>query len=125
MASITTDSLLRDLLQACHRSPFVRFVEVRVVDDDVLSVRAHLLEPNTFINVFYNVATEKTAFALVKLEKRIFGADNARMGWHKHPLANPDQHETCAPVSFNEFLAEVEGFYRAKVSQQEEDDTKA
>jgi hypothetical protein len=30
--------------------------------------------------------TGKTAFALIVGERRIYGKDNAKMGWHVHPI---------------------------------------
>ncbi len=112
MAAVTTEQLLSELQQACYRSALVDHVETRVIDADTLSARVHLTHAETFISVFYNVATDKTAFALVESGQRIYGADNAKMGWHTHPLRNPAPHEPCQPVQFNEFLARVEGHYQ-------------
>jgi len=33
------------------------------------------------------------------------------MGWHYHPFTDPDQHIVCAPVTFAEFLREVEMYF--------------
>jgi hypothetical protein len=52
--------------------------------------------------------TDKTALALVVKGERIYGKDNAKIGWHVHPFANPEAHVACNPVSFEEFLGEVE-----------------
>ena len=114
MAAVTTRQLLYKLQQACNRSPVVSRVEERVVDADILSVRAHLTVPHAFINVFYNVMTHKVAFALVEGDRRIYGVDNAKVGWHRHPLDDPDQHVPCAPVRFEEFLADVETHFMIK-----------
>jgi hypothetical protein len=65
VAAMTTRQLLHELQQACNRSPLVSRIEERVVDTDILSIRVHLTVTNTFINVFYNVTTDKAAFALV------------------------------------------------------------
>ena len=100
MAAVTTEQLLSELQQVCYRSALVDHVETRV----------HLTRAETFINVFYNVATDKTAFALVESGQRIYGADNAKMGWHEHPFRNPARHEPCSPIEFKEFLARVEGY---------------
>jgi len=110
MAAVTTEQLLSELQQACYRSALVDHVETRVIDADTLSVRIHLTRAETFISVFYNVATDKTAFALVESGQRIYGADNAKMGWHEHPFRNPARHEPCSPIEFKEFLARVEGY---------------
>ncbi len=114
MAAVTTEQLLRELREVCSGSRLVGRTEERVVDPDVLSVRIHLTLPDTFINVFYNVATEKTAFALIQAGRRLYGVDNAKMGWHQHPFEDPEQHESCQPIDFAEFLAQVEAHYPAK-----------
>ena len=111
MAAMTTGHLLWALRQACHRSPLVGHVEVQAVDADTLSVRVHLTPAGAFISAFYNVATSKTAFALVEGGQRIYGVDNAKMGWHEHPFADPTQHRAGAPMPFDEFLAQVEAYY--------------
>jgi hypothetical protein len=111
---MTTRQLLDELQQACHRSPLVSHIEEHVVDADILSVRVHLTVVHTFINVFYNVTTDKVAFALVEGGYRLCGVDNAKMGWHRHPFHDPDQHVPCAPVRFEEFLADVETHFMTK-----------
>lgn len=114
MAAVTTRQLLYELQQACNRSPLVSHVEERVVDADILSVRVHLTVIHTFINVFYNLTTDKVAFALVEGRDRLYGVDNAKMGWHRHPFHDPNQHLPCAPVRFEEFLADVETYFATK-----------
>ena len=114
MAAMTTRQLLYELQQACNRSPLVSHIEERMVDVDILSVRVHLTVTHTFINVFYNVTTDKVAFALVEGGYRLYGVDNAKVGWHKHPFHDPDQHLPCAPVRFEEFLADVETHFTTK-----------
>ncbi len=111
MVTVTTIQLLYDLRQVCSRAPLVSYVEELLVDADILNIRVHLTIANAFINVFYNVTTHKTAFALIMGNQRIFGADNAKMGWHKHPFGEPYRHVSCAPVDFAEFLSEVEAYY--------------
>ena len=108
MAAIATAQLLYQVRHACNRSSLVHHIEERVLDIDVLHGRAHLTMSGTFINVFYNLATDKTAFALVQTGRRVYGVDNAKMGWHCHPFADPDQHIVCPRMTFAEFLREVE-----------------
>lgn len=112
MASVTTTQLLYEVHSVSHRSPLVRYVEERVLDIDVLHVRIHLLLADTFINAFFNVTTDKIAFALIQAGKRIYGADNAKMGWHYHPFADPELHIPCLPITFTEFLREVETHFQ-------------
>lgn len=112
MASLTTNQLLYEVHRVSHRSALVRYVEERVLDIDVLHVRVHLILADTFINAFFNIATNKTAFALIQAGKRIYGADNAKTGWHYHPFIDPEQHIGCPPMTFTEFLREVEAHFQ-------------
>jgi hypothetical protein len=116
---MTTGQLLLTLQQACYRSPLVDRVDVQAIDADTLSVRIYLTCVGTFVGVFYNLATAKTAFALVEDEKRIYGVDNAKMRWHQHPFSDPVQHIPCGPVQFEDFLAEVETHYCKSSVEQE------
>lgn len=113
MAAVTAGQLLMALQQACYRSPLVDRVETQGIDADTLSARVYLTRAETFINVFYNFTTDKTAFALVESGQRVYGVDNARKGWHEHPFGDPARHVACAPVPFGDFLAQVEAHYRS------------
>ena len=108
MAAITTTQLLYEVRSACHRSALIRHIEERILDIDVLHARAYLSLPGTFINAFYNLATDKTAFALIQAGRRVYGVDNAKIGWHYHPFADPDQHIVCPQMTFADFLHELE-----------------
>ena len=113
MASITTPQLLYELRQACHASSLVNYVDIRILDIDILHIRVYLTRAETFINVFYNIATDKTAFALIESGHRIYGVDNAKIGWHRHPFDDPSLHESCSQESFAEFLQETEDFFKS------------
>lgn len=104
MAALTTTQLLYEVHRASQQSSLVRYVEERVLDIDVLHVRVHLSLTDTFINAFFNTTTNKTAFALIQAGKRIYGADNAKMGWHYHPFANPEQHNYLSADSIFRFF---------------------
>ncbi|MGQ9556233.1 MAG: hypothetical protein ACUVWR_19195 [Anaerolineae bacterium] len=100
-------ALLNEIVAACEQSAIVAGYSLRTLDLDILSLRVHLVD-ESFIEVFYNLASAKTAFALIRNGLRIYGKDNAKMGWHEHPLANPGAHRLCEPLSFAAFLHEVE-----------------
>ena len=107
MAELTPRDLFERLAAACTQSPIVTAYVIRVLDPDILSVRVVLID-DSFIEVFHNVATGKSAFALIVEGNRVYGKDNAKLGWHVHPLDEPDAHDPCDPVSFETFLTEVE-----------------
>lgn len=108
MAALTTSYLLSELRHACRHSSLVEYIEDLIVDIDVLHVKVHLTTPETYINVFYNLDTDKTAFALIQTNQRIYGVDNAKIGWHEHPFADPGLHVACSPITFAAFLQAVE-----------------
>ncbi|MBS1249705.1 MAG: hypothetical protein MAG431_01286 [Chloroflexi bacterium] len=109
MAGVTTHKLIENIIAVCAQSPIVRAYTVRSYDLDILSMRIHLLD-DSFIEVFYNIITNKTAFTYIVEDIRVYGKDNTKMGWHVHPMGNPTEHISCEEVSFSDFLAEVEEF---------------
>src|SRR3972149_3925800 len=104
---MTLDEFEVQVISACAASPIV--VGVAVIGSGItwLRLRAYLTD-ESFIEAFFNEATQKTAFAHIKDGIRIFGADNTG-GWHWHPLDVPEEHiRTGEAVSYPEFLKQVE-----------------
>jgi len=106
MAVLTPEDLLEQIVAACARSVVVEAYALRTLDPDILRLRVHLVD-GSFIEAFFNTATDRTAFALIAEDQRIYGKDNAKIGWHVHPFDDPKTHLSCLPVSFDDFLAEV------------------
>jgi|YNPMSStandDraft_1061717.scaffolds.fasta_scaffold04292_8 hypothetical protein len=117
MAVVTTVGVLKSIVTACKRSALVQSYTVRDMDEDILSVRVYLQEEafgaEAFIEAFYNVATQRTSFALIVEGRRVYGKDNARKGWHVHPFSDPNAHHPCQPTDFPAFLSEVEAYIRS------------
>jgi len=107
VAVLTPRELLEQVVTACQESPAVGAYAVRTLTPDVLSVRVFIVD-DSFIEVFHNAATAKTAYAWVREALRVYGKDNTRLGWHEHPYASPSTHVPCEPVTFAEFLRDVE-----------------
>lgn len=100
---MTLDEFEIQVISACAASPIA--VSVAVVGSGItwLRLRAYLVD-GSFIDSFFNEATQKVAFARIKDGKRIFGADNTG-GWHWHPFGAPEEHiRTGEAVSFPAFL---------------------
>ncbi|MBM4460812.1 MAG: hypothetical protein FJ011_24145 [Chloroflexi bacterium] len=106
MAALTPRDLLEQVVAACAYSVVVEAYTLRILDPDILSLRVHLAD-GSFIEVFYNTMTDRTAFALIVEGQRVYGKDNAKIGWHMHPASDPKAHHPCESASFEEFLAEV------------------
>lgn len=106
MDPVTAVQFVQDVVDACARSDCVVTCRLMLLDEPVAKLRAELAD-GSFIEMFHNADTSKYSFAWIAGGRRIFGADNTR-GWHIHPISDPASHEVHAPVSFHEFLAEVE-----------------
>ena len=112
MAGLNAFEFARSIQDVCHESTRVISYDVQVLDDIVAKIRV-VLANDAFIDVFYNAGSGKCSYALIQKNLRVFGADNAFIGWHLHPFGNPEQHVVCAEVSFEEFLHQIKDeFYR-------------
>jgi len=45
---------------------------------------------------------------LIKRGKRVFGANNMRIGWYLHPYGNVEKHEPSQSITIEEFLKMLE-----------------
>ncbi len=107
MADMTLEAFEAQVTLACAASPVVAGVSTAASGVTWIRLRAHLAD-GSFADAFYNEATGKTAFALIKTEKRVFGADNTG-GWHWHPFESPESHVPAGnAVTFEEFLRRIE-----------------
>lgn len=107
---MTPSELLNQLALVCANSDFVASYTVDVDDEKTLAVRVFLTN-DTWVNVFYNVDTGRSSFAWFRDHQRMYGKDNAKQIWHKHPFNATHLHEPCEPVDFETFLREVENLY--------------
>jgi hypothetical protein len=64
------------------------------------------LSRETFIDIFYNPKHDRTDFALVTNNQRIFGYDNLG-GWHCHSVANPKDHDPCEEPEISKIFGEI------------------
>ena len=107
MASLTLSQFVDVLRDACDQSDLVTSYDIRVLDNAVLKTRV-FLTVEAFIDVYYNPTNGNCSFTLVQDSKRIYGADNAFIGWHIHPFEDPDKHRLCGEINFAEFLKTIE-----------------
>lgn len=104
---MTLSQFIETLHGECNRSGLVVSYDIRVLDNAVLKARI-TLAVEAFIDVYYNPANGNRSYTLVQGGRRIYGADNAFIGWHIHPFENPVEHRLCEEVPFHEFLKTVE-----------------
>lgn len=104
---MTVDEFQRLVFAVAISSPICEIPTVRRTSATSINLRIEV-SVGGFLDVFYNQQTGTTAYAWVMGERRIFGSDNTG-GWHVHPIEDPTQHEHLeGPVSFNEFVSEIE-----------------
>lgn len=66
-----------------------------------------------FIAVRYNARNERTDFALIRNDKRIFGYDNLKE-WHYHPFEEPENHIPCEKPSIARIISEIQKIAKKK-----------
>lgn len=70
------------------------------------------LSPSLFVQVYRNDRFDTTNLALIHNNRRIFGRDELRNGWHRHPSHDPAVHDVSTEgrrdVTLVEFLDEAE-----------------
>lgn len=106
MGGMTCAAFAQGVVDACADSSEVIGCTVLLYDHPVVKFRADLTG-GSCIDVFYNADTGKVSFAWIVGGQRVFGVDNTR-GWHIHPLCQPTLHQAHSPMTFREFLVEVE-----------------
>lgn len=106
MVGVTCAAFAQGVIDACAGSDKAIGCTVLLYDVPVVKFRVDMTD-GSFIAVFYNADTGKVSFAWIVEKQRVFGADNTR-GWHIHPLCDPVRHLEHPPMTFEEFLAEVE-----------------
>ena len=107
MANLTLAQFTDSLREICDRSDLVISYDIRILDNAVLKTRI-FLNIEAFIDVYYNPANGNCSYTLVQNNQRIYGADNAFIGWHIHPFEDPSEHRLCDEIFFSEFIKNVE-----------------
>lgn len=107
MAHLSAFEFARTIQATCDQFDLVTSYNTQILDDTVIKIRVILIY-KAFIDVFYNADTGNCSYALIEDAARIFGADNAFIGWHIHPFDDPSQHIPSSEITFADFLKAVE-----------------
>lgn len=93
---------LDEFLEVIKRFKWIKRINSQV---EGRLIRIRLILSSGLVDIFHNQDTGKTSYAYVESGKRLFGANNTKIGWHIHPFENPDSHEKVErEVSIEEFL---------------------
>lgn len=107
MARVTTEAFEKRVRRVCKNSANV--VRITLLGESLRHIQLRIfLRDRTFIDIYYNQDNEKTAFAQIHNDMRIFGADNTNGVWHWHPREDPASHVLAeSDISFEEFMARL------------------
>lgn len=62
-----------------------------------------------YLRFYFNAVTGTTAFALIEIQRRIWGIDyDNRRGWHLHPAESPTDHIETNPMSIEDIVANLQ-----------------
>lgn len=101
-----TEEFMRKVLSASSKFAWIKRSEVRRIKD---RVRMRLwLNESSFIDVYYNAEKAVISYAYIESGKRLFGANNMRIGWHLHPFQRAEEHVPIQQLSTEEFLRILE-----------------
>jgi hypothetical protein len=101
------------LLEALEVLPYVAGVKINRRTE--ISLQALVgLKKEYILSVFYNEAYYVMSFSLIFHQKRIWGIDrDNRVGWHIHPLGNPEEHLPAKEMSIAQIIEEMDIVCRA------------
>lgn len=74
-----------------------------------------ILKKGIVVAVRYNSRNNRSDFALIENDRRIFGYDNLK-NWHYHPFDDPEIHIECEEPSLEKIFTEIERYF-AKISE--------
>ncbi|MGH7594864.1 MAG: hypothetical protein ACREOI_00865 [bacterium] len=101
------NDFIYEIFATARASPICGIPVIRRLTPTSVNVRVPITG-GQFVDTFHNESSGRTAFALIKNNRRIFGADNTG-GWHLHPFDDPTQHDPLnAPMTFSEFIQHIE-----------------
>jgi len=93
------------IVSFCNKYDFIINYELNIEDNVIVKSRIFLID-TSFVEVYYNFENGKASFALIKNNKRIFGADNLGF-WHIHPFNNPERHLRCDEIGIEDFIKKI------------------
>jgi len=113
----TVEELLSEVRQALSRHPYYGRYETISRGTHYGKFRL-IINNEFFVQINRNETASLTNFALIHGTQRIYGRDEYRGNWHRHPVAASESHdrspEGSQSVSLTEFLAEVDALLRAR-----------
>lgn len=106
------EEFVRKILDRTTSSDIIESSEVEV-EAPIAKIRLKIDETH-FIDVFRNFKTSTVSYSLIEDKERIYAADKDSVrGWHIHPFEDPRKHRESDEMKFEEFLSEVEKYFKS------------
>ena len=111
------DKLLKEATTLLQEYPYYKKCHVLNRGKNHAKFRL-VITKDLFVQVNRNELALITNLALINQSKRIYGRDEYKTQWHRHPSDNPNCHnfseEGRKKISLQEFLSEVDDMLREK-----------
>lgn len=93
-----------DLKSEISSLPYITSVSLKKRTE--ISIQGNIgIKKNYKLSVFFNEAFFVLSFSLIYKNKRIWAIDkDNRVGWHEHPIENPDSHKPIKEMSINQII---------------------
>ncbi|OQX97536.1 MAG: hypothetical protein B6I24_08465 [Bacteroidetes bacterium 4572_128] len=66
------------------------------------------LKPKGFLSIWYNAIRRTQSFSIILENNRKWGFDfDNRVGWHEHPLENPNLHVSSKSKTIHEIIEKL------------------
>ena len=101
------DDFIEKVSKAVKKYDWIKRLEIHRRTEIRVWLRLFLNED--FIETFHNSETASTSYAYIKRGKRVFGANNMRIGWHLHPYLWERRETRTKPVNNNRRISQNAG----------------
>jgi len=93
-----------ELTSAISPLPYITSVSLKKRTE--ISIQGIIgIKKNYQLSVFFNEVLFILSFSLIYKNKRIWAIDkDNRVGWHEHPIENPDNHKLTGEMSINQIV---------------------
>jgi hypothetical protein len=103
---------LIDFIEALEKAALKYICKLRILAKTDNAVKARIeISDNIYIQFYFHQISETTNYVLIGWNNRLYGRDCIGGSWHRHPLHDPNLHDTTEDgvkkVTPEDFLDEV------------------
>lgn len=88
---------------------------VEIVQRSITYIKVKVtLKPKGFLSIWYNAVRRTQSFSIILENSRKWGFDfDNRVGWHEHPIENPNLHISSKSKSISEIIDELTNIWNS------------